>query len=181
MKINKEKLKFLKKSVVTFLIIIGILISIYSISITVQKLKSPDKTPTFFGFKTFVVLSGSMEPELNIGDIIIVKEVDDNKLKVGDIVSYKNSQTVTTHRITEISKKADKTYFKTKGDANNTEDDKLVEENIIEGKLVTSIPKIGNLTILLNNRSVIIVIAVMIFCYLMFSNKEKEEEEEEII
>jgi signal peptidase len=182
MKQNK-RLSLVKRITKIIMVILAVIISVYGVSITIQKLTSPDKTPTFLGYKTFVVLSGSMEPNLNIGDIIIVKQVKDNKLKVGDVVSYKNSNTVTTHRIIDISTKGEEIFYKTKGDANNIEDDKLVEGKNIEGKLVTSIPKIGNLSILLNNRTTIIAIVIIVFGYLTLSNNKTQEieEDEEII
>ena len=55
------------------------------------------------GWDVYTVLSGSMEPEIHVGSIIYVKEVDYRELKVGDVLTFMlNENTVATHRITEV-------------------------------------------------------------------------------
>lgn len=102
------------------------------------------------GFRTFTVMSGSMEPEYPVGAMIYVKPVDYKSLKVGDVISFvaNNDKTVVTHRIAEIKvDENDKEVwrFKTKGDANNTADAQLVHYKNVIGTPVTVIPFIGYL------------------------------------
>ena len=92
-----------------------------------------NKVPSikFWGTRILIVSSGSMSPELSLGDIIIIKEYSD--YNVGDIVTYNvDNQYLVTHRIIEKNGE----QFVTKGDNNNTEDKELVKKNNIEGKVI---------------------------------------------
>lgn len=121
------------------------------------------RRPSFFGYKTFIVLSGSMEDYLNIGDVVFVKEVKQSKIKVNDVISFTDGKTVVTHRIVEIK---DGKYI-TKGDHNNTIDEGEVSFDQIEGVMAFKIPKIGNL--LLNQKTMIIGVCILISVLLIIS------------
>lgn len=101
-----------------------------------------------FGFRTFTVMSGSMEPDYPVGSMIYVQPVDYHNLKVGDVISYvaDNDKTIVTHRIAsiEIDKKDSDVYrFKTKGDANSSPDSNLVHYKNVLGTPIITIPLIG--------------------------------------
>ena len=85
--------------------------------------------PNIFGYTFFEIVSGSMSPTIEKGDMIIVK-IDTN-YKVGDIVSFKDNDSIITHRIIEKNDN----YYVTQGDANNVADNPIKEEQII-GKTV---------------------------------------------
>ena len=105
----------------------------------------PDKVPDVFGYKPMIVLSGSMETSIHTGDLVFVKMVDTTSLKKNDVIAFRNeTDTVTTHRIVDIVYEDGKQYFKTKGDANNTNDKNLVAMKDVEGLYVARIPKAGN-------------------------------------
>lgn len=100
------------------------------------------------GFRTFTVMSGSMEPNYPVGGMIYVKPVDYQSLQVGDVISYvaNDDKTVVTHRIVDIEvdqNDASVWRFKTKGDANSTADAKLVHYKNVLGTPVITIPLIG--------------------------------------
>lgn len=102
------------------------------------------------GFRTFTVMSGSMEPDYPVGAMIYVKPVDYKSLKVGDVISFvaNNDKTVVTHRIDEIAvdeNDSEVWRFRTKGDANTTADAQLVHYKNVIGTPVTVIPYIGYL------------------------------------
>lgn len=94
----------------------------------------------FTGFTSYVVLSGSMTPELNIGDLVYVKECDD--IKVGDYITFyiNDKKNIVTHEVIEID--TDHCYI-TKGIANETADINPVQENDVIGKVYFSIPYLG--------------------------------------
>ena len=75
-----------------------------------------------FGIKTAIVLTGSMEPTLNINDFVILRELK-GRVNVNDIVSYKrpDGKNEVLHRVVSV----DKNIVITKGDANNKEDDPI--------------------------------------------------------
>ena len=87
---------------------------------------------SFFGFRLFKVASGSMEPDIPINSLILIRETDD--YKEGDIVTFKDYTNYTTHRIIKMDEK----NIITKGDANNIED-KPVSRDVVVGKLIFSI------------------------------------------
>ena len=101
----------------------------------------------FIGLMPFTVLSGSMEPVYSAGDLIYVKEVDPFELEEGTIITFMLSEdTIATHRIVEVVPDAeDDTVirFKTKGDANESEDGGLVHYKNVVGSPIFSVPKLG--------------------------------------
>lgn len=99
------------------------------------------------GLQVFTVLSGSMEPTYHVGSIIYVKDVDYKKLEAGDVITFMlDEDTVATHRITEVvpdEEDPDTLRYRTKGDANDAEDGKLVHYKNVIGSPVFTIPYLG--------------------------------------
>ncbi len=104
-----------------------------------------------FGYEIYTVMSGSMEPTYHVGSLIYVKKVDAGTLEKGDVVTFMaDEDTVVTHRIdevvTETSEDGTETLkFRTKGDANDTADGKLVHYKNVLGRPDFSIPLLGYL------------------------------------
>ncbi len=102
--------------------------------------------PSLIGYKSFAVISGSMEPNIHVGSIVYAKETPFDELQIGDVISYRISEdTMVTHRIQEIN--TDDSTVITKGDANDSEDSSPVSANNIVGKVALSIPLIGYISI----------------------------------
>lgn len=146
---TKEK----KKSKIVFTVLKAIIVIIllpiifFNGVIIVDSILHKDEIPSFFGWKPFIVMSGSMQAELFAGDVAIIKEVDTNSLDVGDIIAYQESKDfVVTHRvIEEVIDEDGQRKFVTKGDNNNEVDLKQVAMDQVEGKYVGKISKIGHL------------------------------------
>ncbi len=94
-------------------------------------------------FRVFNVISNSMYPTYNVGDLIYVKGVDVNTISVGDPITFVLDEklTVATHRVVRIDK--EKSHFYTKGDANELEDAAPVHFNNVIGVPRFSIPILG--------------------------------------
>ena len=91
--------------------------------------------PVTGNIKIMSVLSGSMEPAIHTGSVVVMKPI--SNYKVGDIITFgKNTKTEipTTHRIVETRIENDETIFKTKGDANDTPDSNEVKQKEVLGK-----------------------------------------------
>ena len=98
------------------------------------------------GFKTYTVISASMEPTYMTGSLLYVKDVDPADLKKNDVITFLlNEDTVATHRIVEIVDKDGELNFRTKGDKNESVDGGLVHYRNVIGKPVFSIPYLGYL------------------------------------
>lgn len=96
----------------------------------------------FVGYRSFLVQSGSMEPSIMIGDIVIAKQQND--YGKNDVVTFLNrEQRVVTHRIIEVLEDVNRIKFITKGDANRSEDEDQITSDQIIGKVVFVIPKLG--------------------------------------
>lgn len=100
-----------------------------------------------FGVEVYTVLSGSMEPEYQTGSLIYVIPVDEEDLEVNDVITFRLSgSTIATHRIIEIvPDEADPSVmlYRTKGDANEVADGRLVSYGDIIGTPVLHIPRLG--------------------------------------
>ena len=95
------------------------------------------------GYQVYTVISGSMEPNFRVGDLLYVKEVPAGEIRVGDAITFvQNEQlVVATHRVVRID--TEKQLFYTKGDANEIEDGSPVHFRNLIGRAEFSIPLLG--------------------------------------
>ncbi|NGM70736.1 signal peptidase I [Natronolimnobius sp. AArcel1] len=94
----------------------------------------------------FVVLSGSMEPELSPGDVVIVDETDPEAITDGDVITYAEADEATpvTHRVIDVQEQNGNVAYETQGDANPEPDTELVPEDNLLGSVILTIPLIGH-------------------------------------
>ena len=98
----------------------------------------------FFGIQRYLVVSGSMEPNLYAGDIVFVNtNIDFEDVEIGDVIIFKHRGINIIHRVIETTTINEKTYFKTKGDANKFDDGFVVSTENFSGKALFHIDKIG--------------------------------------
>jgi signal peptidase len=110
---------------------------------------SADRVPTIKGHKLLTVVSGSMEPAIHTGDVIIVAPVDAKEVRVDDIITYRSrdkSDMLITHRVMGILTINGQPSFQTKGDANDSVDDGFVSADRLIGHMVFRVPYFGYLT-----------------------------------
>ena len=177
-------IKFAVNLLINVLYIIIIPIILYDMFLIAQSIINPNETPNFFGYKTFSIVSGSMEPTISIDDIVIVKNAEINNLQINDIITFKIENETITHRIVSIQSKDGKIVYTTKGDNNEVTDIENVEFNQIEGKYVTKINKIGKIFSFLKNKYVFsLILILLIICYIeqkkiLQRKKERKEKRE---
>ncbi|HWR27661.1 MAG TPA: signal peptidase I [Candidatus Thermoplasmatota archaeon] len=97
--------------------------------------------------QVLIVLSGSMQPTFNAGDVILTVDTPVRSLKVNDIITYwspDNMKSLVTHRIVTISKDSQGLSFQTKGDANEGVDQYVVPAELVVGRMVLTIPYVGH-------------------------------------
>ncbi len=176
-------MKIVKKILVAIISIIVILILSYNIYkfVCINILKKD--MATINGYVALEVISGSMEPTINIGDIIIV-DTKIKKYKKNDIVVfYDQDGSFVTHRIISINDKE----IITKGDNNNTPDDPTSINKIVgkyvskidNGEKVLSALKSPLVTILILINGVLLCIFLSIDKHgnIVLDDEEKEYEE----
>ena len=136
-KVQKEnqRIQVIERMVSAILYIVLIPIIIFNLTLIVKSFLNPNQTPDFFGYKSFVIMSGSMEPTIKKGDAILVKEVPENEIRIHDIISFTTqNKTNVTHRIIGIAEENGKRKYTTKGDNNNTEDKERITYEQMDGK-----------------------------------------------
>lgn len=96
-------------------------------------------------FEVMTVLSGSMNPTIKMGSVVVVKPVD--QYQIGDIITFKSSRedkAPITHRIHDIKVSGGVPVYITKGDANENPDQREVPKREIVGKVLFSVPYLGH-------------------------------------
>ena len=132
-----------------WLLLIGVTLLVYVLDIKIRAAKGDFSSPKF---NAYVVLTGSMLPEIQVFDVVVTKKVDASELKEGDVITFASADsrflgTIITHRIIKKNPPTETTgyTFQTQGDNNNVADNALVPENNIYGKVILKIPKLGYL------------------------------------
>lgn len=128
--------------------------------------------PMPFGYGAAVVLSGSMEPELSVGDLILVKEA--GEYQVNDVVVYQSSSLI-VHRIVDVNEN----LVTTKGDANNVADEP-VDISAVKGIVFMSIPGLGNVVSFLKTPIGILLTILLAIVLIEIPNRlEKKKDDDE--
>lgn len=103
-----------------------------------------------------VIITGSMEPQIKPGDVILVKKItgmeDIENLSINDVIQFQRDGVLISHRIIEIKHDEEKgLLYKTKGDNNSGADVELVHPQDVKGTIKYTVPKIGWLTLLIKS------------------------------
>ena len=129
-------------------------------------------------FRILAVTSGSMQPAIKVGSIVVVQPI--KNYKVGDIISFNSGVTKkdnTTHRIVEIKGSGNNQTYVTKGDANKTNDQKEVPISKVIGKKIFTIPFVGYLLVYIKTLPgliLLIIIPATIIIYDEFTKIKNE-------
>ena len=117
---------------------------------------------------SFVVLSGSMEPTLRPGDVVVVGAATPTKIDEGDIITFHRTGTVggdgrdrITHRVVEKRRTDDGVVYRTKGDANGDADRTLVEHEQVVGEVRFHVPLVGRLFVAIDGTPLEALLAVV--------------------
>lgn len=109
-------------------------------------------TSGYFHYHAIAVASGSMNPNVKKGDVVVIEKIEGNYdlLQEGQVIAYRYDGVIIVHRLIKITKYKDHYYFYTKGDANSREDNWTVEEDMIIGIINYKVSYIGWPTVWLN-------------------------------
>ena len=151
MKIFKKILNILKN------ILAGVLIVIAASLLIIRMMGD---TPRIFGYTLYYIVSPSMEPTLEVGDIILSKEVKDpSTLEIGDVVTYQGKEgsfagKLVTHQIVEINENEDGTLvFRTKGTKEGAVIDPAITADQIDSIMIFEVPLLGKIMQVLNTQA----------------------------
>ncbi len=172
-------MKLAKKILVKFVYVLLVLLVAFNVYqfVSIKVLKQD--LSTVGGYAMLEVISGSMEPTLDIGDIIII-DTNEKRFRENDIVTFRDvNGSFVTHRIIEING----SKMITQGDANNSPDEEM-ETKVIVGKYVRRFKGLGILLKSIQNPIVMILILIIgiVICFLGSTDKDlvpKDLSEEE--
>lgn len=166
--VNKtENTKANKIMTIIGVILCVILIPILAVNITliIKSQTNKDEVPKIGGYCPLIVLTGSMEPEISDGDLIIVKQIDGKDVQVKDVIAFfdpeSTSNSILTHRVIEVIDEDGKLSFRTKGDANNTEDRMAVSEEKLVGIYKSRIPGAGNIAMFMQSTAGLVICVIL--------------------
>ena len=172
-------LKIIKGITIMFLILVLFVVLIQKIG---------NKKYSVFGYRIFAIVSESMTPEYELGDILVSKQVDPETIEIGDNITYRGAQgdfpnLVITHKVISKWKEDNLYHFQTKG-LTNDQADPEIDENQIYGKVVYKTIFLSFLGQLMRNNVAYYVLFVLIGISLSYEiichiKKLKEEEEKE--
>lgn len=174
-KLLKSIMKIIKGIVTVFiLMVVGI--------IFVQRISNNEVT--LFGYSIFTVVSESMVPEYNVGDMIVARRVDEESIEVDDDVVYLGEKgiltdKIVTHRVVKIEEENNEKIFHTKGIANATKDP-AIDYDQIYGVVLCKSVLLSTLSHMINNKVIFffllfIPFVIMVFFEILSIVKEKEE------
>lgn len=138
------------------------------------------------GYRVYTIATGSMEPELVVGDVILIEEATFEELKVDDVITYESKAAGTegmiiTHRIIDMDKETKQ--LETKGDANEAVDP-IIKDDQVLGKVVYKFTLISMLTKLVRNKIgfyflIFVPLVVVIFLEIADIVTSKDDDDEE--
>ncbi len=146
------------------LCIILIPILIVNLTLLVKSFTNSDDVPSLGGYMPLIVLTGSMEPQIMEGDLIICHTADATDVKVGDVIAFfpdGSGTSVLTHRVIEVTEENGSLSFRTQGDANDSADRLPVSADRLIGEYRLRIPGAGNVAMFMQTAPGLIVCVVL--------------------
>lgn len=186
-KIQKLKNNKILKIIGNILYAIIFIIVLFILIIAILQ-RTTNNEITLFGYRIFVVATGSMTPKYEVGDVLVSKEVDPATIQVGDDIVYKGKEgsfkdKIVTHQVIMIEKENENYRIQTKGIANTKEDPEITQNQVI-GKVIY---KMGVLSLLQRAMSnnyvfyfvVFVPIVLLTFRQILKSRLDDEDDDEE--
>jgi signal peptidase len=160
-----------------------VIIAIVLISAIILTQRFTNNEKAFLGFRIFRVQTGSMEPKYHVGDVIIVKEKDTDKIKIGEDVTYWGTSGVmkgklVTHQVINIEEIDGQRVFHTQGIA-NTSKDPLVYADQINGIVLGKLHLVTKICTLLSNQYVFYFLGILpltLFVFFSFVKRNSRYE-----
>lgn len=162
-----------QKSIIFVICLITLPIIAYNIFLIVATIINPEKMPSAFGIKSYVMKSSSMAPTLESGDVIFLKEVLKQDIKPNDIITFVKNDIIITNRVDKI----ENNKFVTKTDNKTDRGSNSVEYSEIEGCYLFKIPYIGNVVLFMQNKIIIIYVLLIIYSMCISAKRKKVKAE----
>ena len=140
-------------------------ILVINITLIIRSYTNKDAIPSVGGIFPLIVLTDSMYPEIQSGDLIICRQIEAEDVAVGDVISFfdpaGNGTSVVTHRVIELTEEDGETAFRTRGDANNADDRLAVKAEKLVGIYWKRIPKAGKVAMFMQTTVGLILCVIL--------------------
>lgn len=144
---------------------------VLNILLIVRSLTKPDAPPDVGGVLPLIVLSDSMYPTVQAGDLIFCRATAPEEIAVGDVIAFfdpgSETNVIVTHRVAGIEQTAEGLCYTTKGDANNVEDLRAVPAGRLVGRYAWRLPKMGRVAMFIQTIPGILLCVVLPFILLL--------------
>ncbi len=164
---NKEKTSVTHKILTivgTVLCVILIPILLINITLITKSFVNQDEVPSIGGSFPLIVLTDSMYPQIESGDLIICNTAEAENIELNDVISFfdpaGDGSSIVTHRVVEIIEEDQEIFFRTRGDNNNTEDKELVPAENLVGVYKMRIAGAGRVAMFMQSTAGLIVCVV---------------------
>jgi signal peptidase len=138
---------------------------IINITLIAKSYMNTDTVPSVGGFLPLIVLTDSMYPNIQSGDLIICRTADPASVEVGDVISFfdpdGNGTSVVSHRVISITNENGGIAFHTQGDANNAEDPSAVPAENLVGVYQRRLAGVGNVAMFMQTSTGLIICVVL--------------------
>ena len=149
----------------TILCVILLPVLIINVTLIAKSYINADEVPSVGGMFPMIVLTDSMYPVIESGDLILCHTAEADEIQVDDVISFYDPMgsgtSVVTHRVMEVITDDGKIQFRTKGDNNNAEDQVLVPQDNLVGVYRSRIPGLGNVAMFMQTTPGLIVCCVL--------------------
>jgi len=165
---NDEESKGIVHKIATIfgavLCVVLIPILIINITLIVRSFANRDKVPSVGGIFPLIVLTDSMYPDIQSGDLIICRTEKPENIMVGDVIAFYdpagNGSSVVTHSVAEITELGGQTAWITRGIANNANDSMAVPADNLVGVFRRRIPGLGHVVMFMQTTTGVILCVV---------------------
>lgn len=146
------------------LCVILIPILIINVTLIIHSFAKPDEVPRIGGMFPLIVLTDSMYPDIQSGDLIICHTEEPENIRKGDVIAFfdpaGNGTSIVTHSVAEVTEINGKPAWITRGIANNTNDVMPVPADKLVGVYQTRIPGLGDVVMFMQTTAGLIVCVV---------------------
>lgn len=142
-----------------------------------------NQIPNLAGMTPLMILTDSMFPEIEAGDMVICQTTNPDKIKKGDVIAYYDpagsGKSVVTHRVEEVVKtKKDGISWITKGDANNVSDSEPVPEANLVGIYQYRLKGLGNVAMFMQTtKGLLICVVAPLLIWIVYDGIRRQLEE----
>lgn len=140
-------------------------ILIINVTLIVKSYTDKDAVPSIGGIFPMIVLTDSMYPEIQSGDLIICRQTGTDTIVEGDVITFYDpagdGKSIVTHRVIEVTEEDGELAFRTRGDANNTEDRLAVKASDVVGVYWKRIPGAGSIAMFMQTTLGLVVCVIL--------------------